>query len=460
MLSQAVLLLALGLSGFPKVDIVGESVVDPQALIFPEGQWGTCPNGMSFQQEGLSSLGGWQFATWYDASRRLCVGRRKLPDQAWEILRFADYHLEGNDTHDVAVLGICPGDGSLHLAFDHHSDSLHYRRTRQGLDVTGNYRWEAAQFGAVGSELEGIGTLEQVTYPRFVSTPEGRLQLCYREGASGGGDIKLCAYEPDAEKWESLGTIISGRGKYEDSSSRNAYLNGLTYDRNGRLHLTWCWRENPDPLTNHDICYAWSDDRGRTWRSTTGRLVRSASGADDTALIDIDTPGITVVPLGMKRGLLNQSTQAADSRGRIHLVMHHYRDSAPDMAVWSLADPQMRYFHYWRDTSGRWHYYELPFDPGSRPRLLLDSLDNAWLVFSGNWDSGSRHLRVAAATSDKLWRDWTVVYESDKDYTGEALVDPYRWRDEGVISVYIQELEEAGKLFSALKVIDFKPGQE
>src|SRR3989339_381035 len=113
MLSQAVLLLALGLSGFPKVDIVGESVVDPQALIFPEGQWGTCPNGMSFQQEGLSSLGGWQFATWYDASRRLCVGRRNLPDPAWETLRFADYHLEGNDTHDVAVLGICPGDGSL-----------------------------------------------------------------------------------------------------------------------------------------------------------------------------------------------------------------------------------------------------------------------------------------------------------------------------------------------------------
>ena len=111
-----------------KLGRVADSVVDPRALNFPSGPWGPAINGQAFQQDGVASHKGYQYATYYDADRRLCVARRKLPAADWEVIRFEDYRIgEHNDIHNVATLGVCPGDGTIHLAFDHHCGPLHYR---------------------------------------------------------------------------------------------------------------------------------------------------------------------------------------------------------------------------------------------------------------------------------------------------------------------------------------------
>src|SRR5512140_3387969 len=106
---------------------VGDSIVDAAALCFTQGTWGICVNGQSFQQDALTSFNGYQYATYYDSSRRLCVARRIAAGSDWKVIRFEDYRLKGNDTHNVAILGICPADGTIHLAFDHHGSPLHYR---------------------------------------------------------------------------------------------------------------------------------------------------------------------------------------------------------------------------------------------------------------------------------------------------------------------------------------------
>jgi len=70
----------------------------------------------------IETFKGWQYVTYYDAQRHVCIGRRKLPDGDWELIHFNDYLFEGNDNHNVTVLGISRIDGTIHLAFDHHGE--------------------------------------------------------------------------------------------------------------------------------------------------------------------------------------------------------------------------------------------------------------------------------------------------------------------------------------------------
>ena len=69
---------------------------------------------------------------YYDAERFVCLARRKPPDGNWKILRFIDYVFKSNDAHNTISIGICPKDGTIHLAFDHHGHELHYRVSRKG----------------------------------------------------------------------------------------------------------------------------------------------------------------------------------------------------------------------------------------------------------------------------------------------------------------------------------------
>ena len=51
---------------------VGDSVVDPQALTI-KGGFGQCINGLSFQQDAIVSHRGYQYVTYYDAKRHVCL---------------------------------------------------------------------------------------------------------------------------------------------------------------------------------------------------------------------------------------------------------------------------------------------------------------------------------------------------------------------------------------------------
>ena len=158
----AMLLLAVSTAGGVEATVfrlkkTAESVVDPAALVYTKDAWGTCPNGKAFQQDGIASYDGWQYATWWDGERRLCIGRRKLPGTRWETIRFNDYRHRGTDTHNVSVLGICPKDGTIHLAFDDHNHPLHYRVSRKATATKPDkVRWTAELFGPVTSRLSRL----------------------------------------------------------------------------------------------------------------------------------------------------------------------------------------------------------------------------------------------------------------------------------------------------------------
>jgi hypothetical protein len=443
-----------------------DSIIDPAALNFPTGRWGTCVNGQTFQQEGLVSFRGWQYAAYFADGGRLAVARRRLPEGPWQVIRFADYlQAAHGDAHNVAVIGICPGDGTVHLSFDHHVDQLHYRRSIPGLALEPErHPWVPGLFGPITDELEPGAPLASLTYPQFVAMPQGGLQLLFRLGSSGNGDWHLAEYDPRSGSWRVLGLLLSRQGAYQHSGKRCAYPDPLRYGPDGRLHLTWCWREGVPPgdlTTNHDLHYASSDDLGRTWRDNQGRVVaRLGDGAPASGPIAVDTPGVTVLRTRFLWGQMNTTTQWADQRGRVHVIRWQNPD---DAAQASLDMNGWCYMHCWREADGTWRERRLPF-AGRKPQIVLDRGGTAYVLFHRGDElryHGTDHggqLTVMRAEEAGGWSAWSTVYRSSAWFVGEPLFDAQRWRDEEVLSVYIQEKPVAPGVPSALHVIDISPG--
>ncbi|WP_181795342.1 BNR repeat-containing protein, partial [Streptomyces sp. WELS2] len=254
--------------------------LDARALYFVS--YDGLVNTNSFQKHGLLTHGRHQYAVWYTASREAVVARRELGTTAWSAVTLP-HRLKADDSHNVICMGVSPVDGRLHLNLDSHSDGFHYVKSVAGLlDDTSRTAWGPSAFGTVRTTLDGLPLTARFTYPQFLTTPEGLLQLAYRTGVSGNGRNALAEY--DGSRWTALGEWSGATGTYTSahgsSTARSMYLHGLDYDRRGRLHALFTWRER-DPavladgggLTNHDTGYVTSDDRGRTWRNDAGAVV-------------------------------------------------------------------------------------------------------------------------------------------------------------------------------------------
>jgi len=206
LLTSLMMLSADAVVAVPSVKKIGDTIVDSKALNLGEEKYGKVRfskkiNGCSFQQDAIATHKGYQYAGYYDGNRRVCVARRKLPLGKWEVIRFDDYTFKNNDAHNTISIGLCPADGTLHMAFDHHVHPLHYRVSKKGV-ITNPEKtaWNSALFSPILFELEK-GKKIKITYPRFWQTPDGGLQFCYRHRGSGNGDRMLVDYDPKTSTW-------------------------------------------------------------------------------------------------------------------------------------------------------------------------------------------------------------------------------------------------------------------
>ncbi len=414
----------------PRVALTADTELDPRALFFVS--YDGLVNCAAYQQSAILSQDGSQYAAWYTASRRAVVARRRLPDGPWQAT-VLPHRLTVDDSHNTISLGVSRTDGRLHVAMDTHDSPVFYtcppgpvRRTLGGLDLGG------------------------ITYPRFVSTPEGRLQLSYRTGRSGDGTMELAEY--DDGTWHALGRWSAATGRYQGngvtSTRRNLYLHGLRYDRRGRLHAAFTWREDepgvlrsPGGLANHDTGYVYSDDRGRTWRNDAGAVV-AVTGS--RTLVSVESPGITVDPLGVDHALINQECLAVDSAGRPHVVISHVPEpSVTDYVADRRAAATVHHLH--RGADGRWRKtaVPVPLHAFGRSQLVLDASDNAYLVMP--------YGRIVTASAAHGWADWTPRFDgAGLSAFGEVVVDAAGDR----LSVMYQRTS-TGRTPSAVRVADF-----
>ncbi len=487
----------------PQVVKINDTVVDPQARTI-SGIYGQAINGLSFQQEAIIIHNGWQYVTYYNHSRHVCIARRELPSGFWEIVELTDYTTSTNDAHDVISMGICPNDGTIHLAFDHHGSTLNYRISEPNIATNPTaIIWNDSIFGPERNYLEEGKRISGLTYPRFWQTPEGNMQMSYRIDGSGNGDMVLVDYDGNTGQWHHTRSIIWREEIFEDeygtSNRRNAYMNGFCYGPSGKLHATWCWRETAGGA-NHDIMYAFSNDEGYVWLNGQKHMLRifssspalepqtlltlnfgagennivaRATGDPNTQeLITLDSPGVTVVDIGRYYGLMNQLTQAVDSLDRIHVIMWHCSDESYayaasegylDPGTWGHALAR-RYNHYWRDTAGRWHHYEMPWIAGSRPKLFIRHNGDAFLIYQSVRDPVALgygiyftdgDLTICAATAKNQWKDWEIIHVEPGLFLNEMLGDLYRFEQEEVLSVMVQESPERPNRPTPIRILDF-----
>ncbi|MGW3116597.1 BNR repeat-containing protein [Streptomyces sp. NPDC001107] len=439
----------------PSVSKKGTTQLDGQAVFFVS--YDGLVNNNSFQKNGLFTYKDHQYAAWYTSTGNAVVGRRVLGGSNWSTVTLS-HVLKTSDSHNVISMGVSKVDGRLHLNMDSHSDGYFYVKSIAGLlDNPATTSWTSSVFGAVQTSLDGLALTSQFTYPQFLSTPEGRLQLSYRVGISGNGRNALAEY--DGSTWTALGEWSSSTGTYTSShgssTARNMYLHGIDYDVNGRLHSFFTWREqnaavmcDSGGITNHDTGYVYSTDRGRTWRNDAGTVVGTTGSSDTVAVTD---SGLVVDSLNPDHSLMNQESQFTDSSGLPHAIISYVPGRFGQCTTDYVADRTAggRAFHLRKNSSGTWQKTEIPVALGSsqRTKLVLDKYDNAYAIFPFG--------RIAGASKASGYTDWTLLYDgSDLNAFGEVVIDELRVRADNVLSFMYQE-KSSGTTPSALHVVDF-----
>lgn len=479
----------------PRLAWLADSVVTTNACLMPTtGPYGRAINGISFQTRTLLKFAGYEYTAWYDTTgsgssttQTVWLARRSVTntvDGAWEEFSTGSTFVNGKgswDAHDVISLGISPIDGTLHMSWDMHGNTLRYRRSVMGLCTTNRTAWGAAgmmnpeQNWLVNSSLP----ITNVTYPMFINNPSNALIFEYRVGNTTAGDHYLNTYNPGASNWTSGIKFTAKEGTYTgmlatgsigSSTSRNPYENNFNFSPDGVLHHTWTYREAAD-AANHDIDYAYSTNNGITWFNNNGTLIADITQGQS---INVNSPGIIVKVLDSRQRLINQQAQCVDNDGRVHVLMLHRR-AEPD-AAWVSGDStfsvlETAYYHYFRDpVTHVWSQRRIPwtvFPVGCRPKLGYDSSGNLYAVYlsyaSTNTDvvPGYTHgqLVIASASKASQYTDWQVVYSLTNDFNGEPLIDQARLLADNILSVFIQENSTLTSVVGTpLHVLDFLIG--
>ncbi|BCD98422.1 BNR repeat-containing protein [Marinagarivorans cellulosilyticus] len=377
-------------------------------------------NSVSFQQDAITTYKGYQYAVYWSANRHVAVARRSLGAASWQTLELTDYQFEVDNAHYDISLGISPLDGTIHLSFYQWSSVFNYRKSVAGLLNNPNqFAWNSSLFGPIQNGLRDA-RMGPTTYPRFVTEPSGKLLLLLRHGASGSGDSYLYEYDGSSAQWTQLGQLVDGL-----ATDINAYFNGIHYDANGRLHATWVWRATPDPTTNFDLHYIYSEDDGRTWLNNSGQIVAELGRFPITQ----NTANTRVWNIEQNRGLINQEAQAVDKDGRVSMLMSHMPDDTPSSTDFAANRLNARVYHYLRKLNGQWQRTQLPGSSFSydRNKIASDNHNNLYAIINREG--------IYKATEAQQWQDWTLVQSlTDQSLFAEVQLDRKRLATEGVLS--------------------------
>ena len=381
-----------------------------------------------------------QYVAYYDEKGVVTLAKRKIGSEHWEI-KNTPYSGNVKDAHNTINIMI-DGEGYLHMSWDHHGDKLRYCRSKSpgSLELT--------------RKMSMTGRVEKnVTYPEFYRLPGGDLLFLYRDGSSGRGNLMMNYYDVKTKVWtQRQNAFIHGEGE------RNAYWQMCT-DIHGNIHLSWVWRESGDVATNHDMCYARSEDGGFTWLRSNGdryELPITAKNAEYAARI----------PQGHE--LSNTTSMCADGNGRPYIV-----------AYWRPEGTRVPQYHLIYHDGLTWNHSQItrretPFTlsgggtkriPISRPRIMANSsgpTDKAYMLFRDI----ERADRISVAICEDLSRpDWQIRNLTDFSVgMWEPSYDTELWTRSKLLHIYVQKVGQGDGetteelLPTEVSILEWDPG--
>ncbi len=387
----------------------GQGAVQASFVPVASGYAQTSVNATIFRKNSISSQDGHQVVAFYNQLGRVVLAHRELGEEDWDI---RTTRFEGNvaDAHNIISI-LHDGDGYLHMAWDHHGDSLHYARS-------------VAPHSLKMEEVTMIGRAEgKVTYPEFYRLPDGNLIFAYRDGQSGNGNLVLNLYATEHKTWTRLhDNLIDGEGE------RNAYWQ-MCVDQAGTIHLSWVWREGWDVASNHDLCYVRSFDGGKSWVTYQG---------EPCSLPMTDETPAYVFRIPPNSSLINQTSITADAAGN-PFIATYFRGEADEVTQFKLV---YLWENSWRaaTVSKRKTAFDLGGGgtkslPISRPQVMVDT-DHAYLIYRDEEYDNRLCLATASLSDMDKWNIRSLNEESMDRW--EPSYDTYLWQEKGLLHLYYQ----------------------
>jgi len=417
-------------------------------------------NGTAFICSGLMTVSNQQFFAYYgwhqtDSSYpyngTIWIARRTIGSNDWQVLQTTFTPDDITDGHDVVSFGI-DGSNYMHMSWGMHDQNLHYARST--APVTGSAPISmGADLGSGG--MSGVET--SVTYPQFLTLPNGDLFFLYRIGASGGGNTWLNRWSLAAQTWTNVNIIGGSPSAFIQglwpNTNYNAYPNMPCLDANGNLYLGWTFRQTPAYESNNNLLFAKSTNGGVAWETFNGipydLPISQGLESGDPASV-----GQVIVPIPENYSLINQAGMCLDASNNPVLatwwapgsVTNNYRRQYmvvfPDSnGVWQSRQISNRT----NDPSGTMELDAVVRDLG-RPVVVCDKQDRIIVLYRDNF--GSNGLTVAYTlpyATDPERTNWTTInLTTDNLGNYEPVIDLARWQRDNVMDIVYQASDGEG----------------
>jgi hypothetical protein len=376
-------------------------------------------NAPIFRKNSVTSLNGIQFTSFYDSLGNVILANRKLGTDSWEVSK-TQYTGDVTDAHRSISIAV-DGNGYLHMAWDHHGHPLSYCMSTDSLSLT------------LGAKQSMVGTLESVvTYPEFFRMPNGDLIFIYRDGWSGNANCVINKYSISEKKWIRLqNNLISGE------TTRSAYWQSCV-DINGVIHVSWVWRETGDVASNHDMCYARSNDGGVSWYKSTGEQYTIPITASTAEYI---------CDIAQNSELINQTSMYATSEGKPYIASY-WTDEITNRLQFQLIYQDIDLNWQQKAFSNRKSDFSLSGVgtkkiPISRPQVMVDDRGEKPAVYMLYRDN-DRGSKVSVNVCFDLNADTIQILECDlTDFSvddWEPTYDIDLWKDSQQLNVFVQRM--------------------
>lgn len=245
--------------------------------------------GTGIPYEGIS-VGQVVYLAYFNAARELTVARIDTKTGQVRKKRLGST-FKGWDAHNYVTLSY-DKDGFLHVSGNMHSSPLVYARTLRPND-----------FDSLALTNKMVGADEAtVTYPHFLTFPDGSLGFTFRSGSSGNGVEFINKFENG--RWV---RILSKPLFAPDPSGEtvNAYHTAYTPGQDGYYHVAWVWRKKSGADFNFNVNYARSKDL-QHWEDSHGKKIELPITPSRSEIVD---------SIPVKSGLLNNIKLGFDLKG-------------------------------------------------------------------------------------------------------------------------------------------------
>lgn len=368
-------------------------------------------NAVVFRNAALTTYKDVQFTAYYNPDGFMVLAKRKHGEEIWH-KQITPYKGNVKDAHNSISI-VIDDEGYLHVSWDQHNTALRYAKSKTPLGLV------------LTNELSMTGLQEErVTYPEFHKLPNGKLLFLYRSGESGRGNMIINSYDVATQKWTQLQhNLLDGE------EQRSAYWQ-TAVDVKGTLYLSWVWRETWDVSTNHDLCFAKSEDGGRTWENSKG-IPYQLPITQKTAEIAFAIP--------QNSSLINQTSMTIDEHGNPFIATYWDNDGVPQYKVvynehdeWKLKTTQ---FHQTTFSLGGGGTKSIPI---ARPKVLVAD-KTIHLIFRDE-ERGNRITLASSALASKDWKLFDVTNESVGQW--EPNYDQELWQHKKQLHLFAQKVTQ------------------